>query len=95
LEASIVQAKHLTFHVHQASKSKKPIKYLQDELIKSSQYFVKSSELQNVLKTFKLSKELRIKSKSFITNKINDNKIWVFEYVFKKGLQPSEVVDKH
>jgi hypothetical protein len=51
---------------------------------------VKPPEINDILLKFKECRELRYTAKSFLTDKIEDNMLWLIE-MFQKGLNPHEV----
>lgn len=46
-----------------------------------------------ILQRYRQSLSLRITAKSFLCNKIQENKLWLFEAYFKQGMDQSEIME--
>ena len=53
---------------------------------------MKPFNINDILQKFKVAQEYRIKVKSLLCDKIDSNKIWLFE-IFKKGKNPEELTN--
>jgi hypothetical protein len=94
IQSSIRVSQQLCTDIINASKQKKPIKYMVDKICKMSQQCVKPTDLLNCLGLFRQSLELRVRVKNFLCDKLEENLILLFD-IFKKGLKVSDVLSKH
>ena len=89
LQEKIDTAKQCQKIQHCASQPK-PVRALLDHIAQVAQSCVKPPEVGTILSKFKECQELRYTAKSFLTDKIEDNVLWLIE-MFQKGLNPREV----
>ena len=59
-----------------------------------AQNWIKPENIQQILNKYQESEELRVEARSFVTDKIEENVLLLFE-LFIKGQNPEEIIKKY
>jgi hypothetical protein len=79
-----VRLGELTSSVEQYNK---PVKTLLNHICNMGVCLVKPIDLNDILSIYRRSQDIRIKVKSFLSDEIVSNKLWLFE-LFQRGIEP-------